>query len=116
MKDSESERLKRLREKQLTDRDPLVKQRQFQRSSVVKEKRMRKSFSWKKAWSDLPNIIRSPFIGLLLGTLVTVILPNVWKSPYAFLAGAGVTLLFIIFGVIFGKTLDLRDDIKDHIK
>jgi len=32
--DPEMERLKRLRERQLTDRDPLVKQRQFQRSSA----------------------------------------------------------------------------------
>lgn len=116
MPDSESERLKRLRQKQLTDRDPLVKQRQFQRSSVVKEKRMKKPFSLKKAWSDIPHSIRSPFIGLIIGVLVIVILPNIWKSPYAILAGAGATLLFIIFGFIMGNSLDLRDDIKDHLK
>ena len=116
MRDSESERLKRLRQKQLSDRDPLVKQRQFQRESVVKEKRMQKSFSLKKAWSDIPHIIRSPFIGLILGTLVTVILPNIWNSPYALLTGAGVTLLFILFGLVLGRTLDMRDDIKDNLK
>jgi hypothetical protein len=48
--------------------------------------------------------------------LVIVILPNVWKSPYAILAGGGATILFIIFGFIMGNSLDLRDDIKDHIK
>jgi hypothetical protein len=116
MPESESERLKRLRQKQLADRDPLVKQRQFQHNSVIKEKRMRKPFSLKKAWSDIPQSIRIPFYALIIGVLVMVILPNFWKSPYAILAGAGVTILLIIFGFIVGNSLDLRDDIKDHIK
>jgi hypothetical protein len=116
MPDSESERLKRLRQKQLTDRDPLVKQRKFQHDSVIKEKRMQKPFSFKKAWSDIPHSIRTPLIGLIIGVLVIVILPNFWKSPYAIFAGLGVTKFLIIFGFIVGNSLDLRDDIKKHIK
>jgi len=42
--DPELERLKRLRERQLTDRDPLVKQRQFQRSSAQREKKLKKPY------------------------------------------------------------------------
>ena len=116
MPDSETERLKRLRQKQLTDRDPLVKQRKFQHESMVKEKRMRKPFSFKKAWSDIPHSIRTPLYGLIIGVLVIVILPNFWNSPYAIFAGAGVTIFLIIFGFIVGNSLDLRDDIKKHIK
>jgi hypothetical protein len=116
MPDSEAERLKRLRQRQLTDRDPLVKQRQFQHNSVIKEKRMRKAFSLKEAWNDIPHIIKSPLYGLLIGVIVTAVLPNVWESPYAVITGTGATILFIIFGVIVGNTLDLRDDIRDHIK
>jgi len=116
MPDSEAERLKRLRERQLTDRDPLVKQRQFQRSSVIKEKRMRKPFSLKKAWGDIPHVIKSPFYGLLLGVLVMAILPKIWHSSYATLAGAGATILFIIFGVNMGSALDLRDNLRNQIK
>jgi hypothetical protein len=116
MPDSETERLKKLRQKQLTDRDPLVKQRQFQRNSAIKEKRMRKPFSLKKAWNDIPHIIKSPFYGLIAGVLVIVILPNFWQSPYAIFAGAGATIFFIIFGVITGSSLDLRDEIQDHVK
>lgn len=116
MPDSENERLKRLRQKQLADRDPLVKQRQFQHNSVIKEKRMQKPFSFKKALNDIPHSIRTPFYGLIIGILVIVILPNFWKSPYAILAGAGATILLMIFGFIVGNSLDLRDDIKRHIK
>ena len=116
MPDQESERLKRLREKQLTDRDPLSKQRKFQQSSSVKEKRMRKPFSLSKAWSDIPHIIKYPFYALIIGVIVIIILPTVWNSPYTTITGVAATAILIIFGFIFGSTIDLRDEIKDHIK
>jgi hypothetical protein len=116
MPESESEKLKRLRQRQLTDRDPLVKQRKFQQNSAVKEKRMQKPFSFKKAWDDIPHSIRMPFYGLIVGVFVIVILPNFWKSSYAIFAGLGITLLLIIFGFITGNSLDLRDDIRKHLK
>ena len=116
MSDQEQERLKRLREKQLQARDPLVKQRQFQHSSSVKEKRMRKTFSMSKAWKDIPHIVKMPFYGLILGVIVIFTLPMLWNSPYAIYAGVGATLLFIVFGAIMGNSFDLRDEIKDHIK
>jgi len=116
MPNQEQERLKRLRERQLTDRDPLVKQRQFYRQSAVKEKRAKKPFSFSQAWADFPHIIKAPFYGLLLGILAIVILPNVWDSKWAVLTAAGATLIFIIFGMVVGNALDLRDNIKDNLK
>jgi uncharacterized membrane protein len=117
MPTDEQERLKRLRDKQLNARDPLVKQRQFQRSSSVKEKRMRKPFSFKKALAeDIPHVVKMPFYGLLLGILVLLILPNLWMSQWAVIVAGALTLGFIIFGVVMGSSLDLRDDIRRHIK
>ena len=116
MPESESERLKRLSQKQLADRDPLVKQRKFQHDSVVKEKRLQKPFSFRKAWSEIPHSIRIPFFGLIVGVVVIVLLPNFWVSPYAIFTGLGITILLMIFGFVVGNSLDLRDDIKRHIK
>ncbi len=117
MSDQEQERLKRLRDKQLQARDPLAKQRKFQTNSSVKEKRMRKPFSLAKAWKkDIPHIVKIPFYGLLLGILVIIILPYIWNSPYTLIAGAGITLLFVIFGLVLGNSLDLRDKIKDNMR
>jgi hypothetical protein len=116
MPDQEQERLKRLRERQLQDRDPLVKQRQFHHESVIKEKRSKKPFSFSKAWADMPHVAKVPIYGLLLGILVIVLLPYVWDSQWTFLTSAGMTVVFIIFGMIVGNALDLRDDIKDHLK
>ncbi len=116
MSNEEQERLKKLRDRQLQVRNPLARQRKFQQSSSVKEKRMRKSFSLSRAWKDIPHMIRSPFYGLILGLLVVLVLPMIWDSAYALIAGAGATLLFIIYGLILGNSLDLRDRIRDHLK
>lgn len=116
MPNPEQERLKRLRDRQLQDRDPLVKGRQFHRESVIKEKRSKKPFSFSGAWADIPHIAKVPFYGLLMGILVIIALPYFWDSQWTFLAGAGVTLLFILFGAVVGNALDLRDNIKDNLK
>jgi Flp pilus assembly protein TadB len=116
MPDQETERLKRIREKQLASRDPLVKQRKFQHSSSVKERRMRKPFSFAKAWDDIPHVIKYPFYALIIGVAIIFILPTLWDSPYAFITAIAATVLLIIFGLIMGNSIDLRDDIRRHIK
>ncbi len=116
MPNSEQERLKRLRERQIADRDPLVKQRKHQQVYTAKARRMRKSFKLSEAWADIPKIIRMPFYGLILGVAVTFILPILWNSPFALWAGLLAMVLLIVFGVILGNALDIRDRIKDNLK
>lgn len=115
MPDQEQERLRKLRERQIADRDPLVKQRTVQRGYSNKAKRMRKPFKLGSAWKDIPHIIRTPIYGLILGIIVAVILPKVWASPYAIWVAGFATLILIIFGVVLGNTLDLRDNIKSNM-
>lgn len=117
MSNREQERLRRLREQQLQSRDPLTKQRKIQRNISVKERRAaRKPFSFANAWSEIPHVFRVPFFGFLLGVAITFVLPMLWVSPYAIFAGAGITLILLIFGVVLGNSLDLRDNIRNNIK
>lgn len=116
MSNQEQERLKRLREKQIADRDPLVKQRKLQQNYSVKAKRMRKPFKLTGAWRDIPHIIRTPFYALLLGIAVIFILPALWESPLAIWVALLITAFLIVFGLVLGNSLDLRDDIKDSLK
>jgi hypothetical protein len=116
MPDQESERLKRLRERQLKDRDPLAGERKFQHASSVKEKRMYKPLSFKKEWADFPHIVKIPVYCLILGIIIMVVLRILWNSPYAIYIGAGVMVFIILLGAIAGNILDYRDKIKYHIK
>ena len=116
MPTNEQERLKQIRDRQLAARDPLVKEKQFQHNTSVKEKRMRKSISLAEEWRALPHIVKAPLYGLLLGILVIAVLPMVWISQWSWIASALATVFFIIFGVVAGNALDIRDRIRDHLK
>ena len=114
---NEQDRLKRLRDRQLADRDPLVKQNKFQSASAQKAKRASgKKLSLTEEWRTIPNIIRSPLIGLLIGIGIVIVLPMVWVSPLAFWVGIGATVLLIVFGAMLGNALDIRDRLKDSLK
>ena len=115
MSDQEQERLKRLRDRQLAARDPLIKQRQFQSSSALKEKRMRKPFSLAKEWADIPHIVKTPLYMLLLGCAVLLALFYLWDSSWALPVGFIALVIFVIFGAIVGNAQDLRDDIKHNL-
>ncbi|MFM8425186.1 MAG: hypothetical protein ACKOBL_08405 [Chloroflexota bacterium] len=116
MSNQEQDRLRRLREKQLADRDPLVKQRNIQRGITTKAKRMRKPFKLTGAWKDLPHVIRTPFYALIIGVAVIFILPMIWVSTYAIWVAILITIFLIIFGLVLGNSLDLRDNIRDQLK
>ena len=114
--EQELERLKRLRERQLADRDPHIKQRQFQRISAQRERRYRKPYSLGKMWQDIPHAWKGFFYGALLGTMVLVILPILWVSPWAIPCSVTAIVIFALFGVVLGRALDSRDNIKDLIR
>ena len=114
---SEQERLKRLRDSQMADRNPHQKQQHYNRSYSVKvRKKLSQKLTLKEMWSDIPHIIRSPFIGLVLGLLVLLFLPQYWISQYALPVSIVCLILFLILGLVIGNALDLRDNIQDLSK
>jgi hypothetical protein len=113
----EQERLKRLRERQLADRDPHVKQRQFQRVSSQREQRLRKqSYSLGKMWKDIPHVWKGFFYGLLIGLVVFLVIPTFWVSPWAFPISLITLAVIILFGVVVGRAIDARENIKDLMR
>lgn len=114
---NEQERLKRLRDRQLADRDPFEKQKRFQGTYSRRESRSRsKRYTLGEAWKTIPYIYRSPLIGLLIGVCITILLPLVWESIWAFWSGVIATVFLIIIGVVIGQALDVRDDLNDFSK
>lgn len=112
----EQQRLMRLRDKQVSARDPLVKKRQFNQHAAERERKRDKSFSWAEAWGVIPQVWKGGFFGLLLGLLLLGLVTKAWISSWALPLMLIVTLIFVIVGVIIGNALDLRDDIKKQIK
>lgn len=108
----EQERLKRLRERQLADRDPLVKTRKRQQFSAERERKHDRSVSLKQAWLTIPRFWRSVLLAFLLGGLGTAFLPAIWDSNWAIPIAILGALIYLVFAVLIGNALDTRDEIK----
>ncbi len=113
----EQERLRRLRERQLADRDPHVKTRRQQQFFAQREKKLsrRKPDLW-KLWTGFPNTFRNTIYALIAGLLLLWVVPIFWDSPWTLPAIGGITLILIIFGVVLGQAQDSRDEIKDSLR
>ena len=59
--DPEQERLIRLRERQLSTRDPDIKKKKFGRMISEKERRTKNSLSIGRVWTAIPHIWRGAF-------------------------------------------------------
>jgi len=112
----EQERLRRLRERQLADRNPNVKQQQFQRLTSQRERKRDKSYSLGRMWSDIPHVWRYSFYGLLLGVLVLLVLPLFWSSSWVLPCSIAAILVLTIFGGVVGNAVDSREEIKDLMR
>lgn len=112
----EQERLRRLRDQQLAARDPLVKQREFQRTSAQRERNAQSPYSLGRMWKDIPHAWKGFFFGLLLGCLALLVIPNFWISPWAVPCSASLIVVFGLIGMVFGRAFDTRDDIKDLMR
>jgi len=112
----EQKRLMRLRDRQVTARDPLVKNRKFNQQAAERERQRDKRFSLAEAWSILPHIFKGGLYGLIVGLLLLGLVTKAWISPWALPLMLAVTLICVIVGVIIGQALDLRDNIKKQIK
>ena len=44
-----------------------------------------------------------------------MILPALWDSPFAVLVGIGAIMVLMIFGIITGNALDVRENIKKDL-
>lgn len=113
---AEQERLKRLRERQIADRDPSIKQHKFNRESADRERRAYKPLTAKGTWSDIPHIWKGAFFGLVIGLVLMFVITYLWSSTLA-LIGSGVLVVVCIFlGTMIGRAADSRDDMKYNLR
>ena len=113
---SEQERLRRLRDRQLAARDPHSKARKLHGGISRKQRQSVEPFSLGKIWSEIPHMWRYAFYGFALGALGVAVLPLVWKSPWAVPCAAASALILAIFGLFVGRAADARDSLKELTK
>jgi hypothetical protein len=113
--DPEQEKLMRLRDRQVSARDPHVKTRKFNQQAAERERKRDKSVSLAELWNVIPQVGKGGFFGLLLGLVLLKLVTKYWISPYAMPVMLIVTIVCALLGVVIGNALDLRDNIKRHL-
>ena len=112
--ESEQERIKRIRDEQLRARDPKAKERRQSARYAQKSKKLRENQKLAKdTISSIPHIWRVGFYGLAIGFIIKICLPLFFTANWVSAAGWAIMLVTTAFGVLFGASLDWRDDLRD---
>jgi hypothetical protein len=111
--DTDHERLRRLRDRQIATRDPQTKARTLHGNIARKQRRSVEAFSLGKIWSGIPHLWKDAFYGFLLGVVLIVVVPMLWNSPWATPVAAGTAILLTIIGLFVGRAEDTRDSLRD---
>jgi hypothetical protein len=111
----EQERLMRLRERQLSVRDPQEKGRKFNQMAAERERKRDDSESLGEMWATIPNVWKWGLFGLLAGGLLIMILPHYWVSPWATPIAIIVAIVLLIMSITIGRAIDLREAIKKQL-
>jgi hypothetical protein len=111
----EQERLMRLRERQLSVRDPQEKSRKFNQMAAERERKRDDSESLGEMWATIPNVWKGGLFGLVAGILLVILLPRYWVSPWALPVGIVLALVITIMAITVGRAIDLRNDIKKQL-
>lgn len=110
----EQERLKRLRDRQLSARDPHKHQRKREQIYVQREKRMAsKKTTFAEIWRDIPHTIKGPLYGLMAGLAIFLLMPIFWNSTWTLIVSLGITFFLVIMGFLIGRGIQTREDLKD---
>ena len=115
-RNSEQERLRRIRDRQIQLRDPQKNVNDLQHSISRRRKRSVTRFSFRTMISETPNKFLGLVLGLLIGVLVLIIVPDFVDPPWGDIIGFGAIVFMAILGFMLGQAMDVRDNLKDLVK
>ena len=107
--ESERERLKRIREEQLSARDPTRKERQMQQR-LVRRHSKKSGFDFETFASAIPAKTWLMILGALVGLLLAIITNIIVQADWARYVGIGLILYGLVVGRILGGVRDWGDE------
>ncbi len=104
----EIERLKRLRERQLADRDPGARGRAA--SAKARARRRTKKLTLKNVVADFTAKWTWMVTGGVIGAVLAIVVNVAFKAAWAEYVGYGLVLFGIVMGRLFGAVRDWGDE------
>jgi VIT1/CCC1 family predicted Fe2+/Mn2+ transporter len=115
-KDSEAERLRRLRDRQLQARDPYKRDRRLQRTISRRHRQAAEPFSLRRLWSEIPHQWKGTLYGAIVGVLIIVLLPQVVQSMWSTIFSIAAFPVLVVLGFLLGRAMDARDSLRDLMR
>ena len=114
----ERERLRRLRDSQIADRDPYKIKRTVHKKVTRRRSQLyrNKPASLAGMWKELPHLVHGLIFGFGAGVLVFAILPLFIQNSYTNVIAWAALVVAPLFGVLVGASLDWRDEMRDLLK
>ena len=98
----DAERFRRIRDKQIAARDPMVKVRKLDHTVSQKHRRARQSFSVLRMWLDIPKMWRGTMLGGVVGVVILAVVlaarhtpARQWLALAALLLGLGTAYVLL---------------------
>lgn len=108
----EVDRLKRIRDRQLADRDPSGKRRGYT-NTYSRQRSARQPLTLKSAVNTFSNKLKGLFMGIVLGVITWIVLSLLVTAPWVDWAGLAAILAFAGAGVLVGASFDWRDNLRN---
>ncbi len=115
-RNSDQERLKRIRDRQIQLRDPQKKVNYLQHSIATRRKKSVTRFSIGTMIREMPNKFLGFVLGLTIGVVALIIVPDFVEPPWGDVIGFGAIIFLTILGFLLGQAMDARDRIKELIE
>ncbi len=114
---SEQERLKKLRDRQLQARDPQKQERKSQQTASRKYRKVKQKESFiRDSAKTVSQTWRGLIIGGVLGFLVFILLPIFVEADWANSISILAIPVLMILGLLFGASFEWRDQMKRDLK
>ena len=112
-RDDEVERLRKLRDRQISLRDPHVQQQKVQKHVAHRRRSSREPFVLSRIFTQIPKVITFTIVGMLLGLVVLLVLPYFVQETWTDMVGIVAVVILAVFGAAFGQAIDVRDRLRD---
>ena len=110
--DKERERLARLRDRQLSARNPRKSDDRLMKKVARRGRRRQKKVTFDEMLRDLPHKWRGLFIGIFAGSLLWIVLDFLAEGVWVDAAGALAIVFLAFFGFVMGRAFDVRDELR----
>ena len=110
--DREKEQLAKLRDRQLSARNPRKSDERVMRKVAQRGRRRQRKVTFGEMVRELPHKWRGLFMGIIGGMLLWILFSYVGEGLWVDLTGVLAIVFLPMLGFVMGRAFDVRDELR----